>query len=214
MRIFRTGLVLAALLNLSGLANAGLIQFYYQVSGTVYPTTNSPSPGQVEVVPAQGGAISSDPNNSIVLSQAVLSGWQYATPPTINSASVTFFNVVVNLTDAASGQSGTIGFHGDAGVQWAKQIDGSFAIVSASIVAAPNAASSLFLGSNRYTVQMGYVPADQYVLDNLSQAQPLSVPIHLSIDPVVAPEPCSLLLAAGGLPLLGVFVRRNIKKRL
>ncbi len=209
MKLIRTGIAVAVLALLPEATNAGLIQYGFQISGAVYPTPNSPSPGLVEVVPASGTVTSSDPNNYTVLSSVTMTGWQNSIP-NINGLSITNFNVVVGLTDISSGQSGTMGFHGDAWMQWGQPTHGVWTITNAGIQAATSSATSLILGTNRYTVTMGDVQAYPYELANPSQAQPLSLNEVLSISPIPTPEPSTLLLAVCGLPLLGFFFRRSL----
>jgi hypothetical protein len=208
----RSALIIVATAVLPTAANAGLIQYGWQVTGSVYANSNSPSPGQLSVGLTGGTALSSDPNYYTVLSSVTMSGWATATPSPSGYSSA-LFNVVVNLTDLTSGQSGTMAFHGVAWTNWAKQIDGDLALTGAGIEAATSGATSLILGTNRYIVTMGYVSAYPYEIANPSQAVPLNLNVQMSLTPVEAPEPGSIVLFAVGLSFSGFLFRARRRSR-
>jgi hypothetical protein len=124
-----------------------------------------------------------------------------ATPDTLNSTGN--YALTLQLTDTASGQSGTLTFSGKLG--------GSFSKDSANITNTFNSPTqqTLFLGSNSYTVTIGpYSPPGPPDSTNLG-----SIAAHVDVSSLIiqgtSPEPSTLLLGLFGVTGAGAISWRK-----
>ncbi len=191
-----------------GLSQAGFWEYGWQVSGSVSGSASGPE--QLSVPTGYGFAVSIAPNTPTMVSRVTLSDW--STP---GSPYNQHFVVSAVITDASSGKKGTLSVDGQAfastgvldppgGVQPTPALWGS---TSAQIAGLSSTPATLTLGNNQYS--MWIVPVNS----TPGSTAPLIANVDVSVNSLgqtaATPEPGTLLLAAGGLPLVGLFFRRR-----
>lgn len=212
MKLIQAGVVFVAISILPNTAHAGPIQYSWQVDGHLDPTRSPWSPGLI-TLPSSGGVVTSSlPNSSTIIATVTLSNWN-TNPPSVPPGYFPFgggdvfpsqsYSVIVSLTDQASHQSGQVTVYGDASNTWQYE-DGKWSEVQVIFGGFPFSDAVLTLGKNQYTVSMDEI----YSLPTSSGT--LVSSISVSVEPAPAPEPATFLLAAAGLPLVGLFYRWRI----
>lgn len=201
MKFIRLGIVVTALAALPASAHAGLM-FGWQVSGTLYPFPNSPTPGQIVIPSSTGTVTASDSNFQATITTVSMTGWSEAV---LKSGSynqlTTPFNVAVTLTDGPSGQSGVINV---GGVAWASQSPPELALgINGGIAGTQTNPASLTLGNNQYTAWI------TQAFSTPNSTAPIVASVEISVTALAAPEPTTLALIGSGFPLVGIFFRRQ-----
>ncbi len=194
-RLFGTGLTL--LLLVGSVARADFVTWSYEASGT-------------PVVASDGSASSGvnfgyDPKVTVTGNSqlAIANLWTFSDAP--SSAPATFthagYGLGISLTDAASGQSGTVNFAGE--------LNGSLSAKSALLTNTflGNTVQQLALGSNLYTVALSaFAPPGPPVSGNGGAVSAL-----ITVQPNTVPEPSALALAVLGIGGLGFVTWRRWK---
>jgi hypothetical protein len=214
-------MAVAVMAILPTMAKAGFIQYKWQVDGTILPSTSDTSysngsPGQLDL-PSASGTTSSAPNSPTTIATVSLLNWS-TSQPNIPASSLndggknggygflgTQYTISLTITDQASGRSGTLTLPGDASTNWEFK-NGAWTFLSAQFGGYPFQFSSVKLGKNLYTMSMSEI----YGLPS-SPSGPLVSNIIVNVEPAPAPEPATLILAAGGLPFLGFFLWRRYR---
>ncbi len=196
-----TSLAALALLLLAGArANADFIQWSYNWNISPISVLSDSGNGSVSFTnqPQQTASGNSD---TVATNLKANSLAPPSNPDTLNHTGA--YSLTLNLTDTASGQTGTLTFSGKLG--------GNFSKSSANITNAFNTPTvqTLFLGGNSYTVTIGpYSPPGPPDSTNLG-----SIAAHVDVSSISpassAPEPSTLLLGLFGLSGAGAFSWRK-----
>ncbi len=186
-RLFGTGI--ACLLLVGSSARADFINWSYEGSGSPVVMADNTS--------TTGVNFSYDPKTSVVGDSAVAVAnlWTFSQTqaPSADTLTHAGYNLSLNLTDAASGQSGTVNFQGELN----GNISAKSALLTNSFLG--STVQSVVLGSNLYTVALGaFAPPGPPTASNAG-----SISAQITVQPNSVPEPSALLLAALGFGGLG-----------
>jgi hypothetical protein len=186
-RLYGAGL--AVLLLVGSGARADLIAWSYQGYGSPVVTADNTS--------MTGVNFNYDPRTSVIgdSALAVANLWTFSQtqPPSADTLTHAGYTLALNLTDGASGKSGTVSFQGE--------LNGTISAKSALLTNAfmGGLAQSVLLGSNLYTVTLGsFAPPGPPTANNAG-----SISAVITVHPNTVPEPSALVLAALGLGGLG-----------
>lgn len=204
MKWIHTATAMALVCLIPGLSQAGFLEFGWQVTGSV--SGSSSGPEQLAVPTGYGFAVTSIPTTPTMVSRVTLSDWSAASSTPYNAQ----FNVVATITDASSGQTGTLTVSGQAFTAMiAADSPGtglsSGAMASAGINGLSPLPATMILGSNLYS--MWIVPTASAA----GSTSPIIANVDVTASPIssstATPEPGALILALGGFPILGLLFR-------
>lgn len=207
MRELRVFLSAVGLLVLPAAAAAGPIWFSVRTESSATPDANGGA-GNLTITSGQQGRIGLDPgvNSSADIADLTLSprapahpDWEFGESHTF--AGDTRYSISIELTDEASGESGTVHVTGSAHSDWLWRYDGRVTPDIAWLGYDVPQHQTLTLGANRYTVT------------TTDDSSPLGDDAHGSISLSVTslnatPEPGSLALGGLGLAVAGIARRR------
>jgi hypothetical protein len=212
MRLHRAALAAIVLAVLPATAEAGPIEFSFTTASWIDPLQPGPSPGPLNISLDSGGNLALAPGDP----PYVLGGVVFGPSPGPQGMESTggyltgqSFHVAVTVTDAASGQSGTLNVGGAAQDGWAYRAwDGQwvqtdhYLSIWDGIIGQPYSTSEV-IGGNRYTLTVAPDPneVDTGAIFSLSAA-------------AATPEPGTLLLAATALAAAcGCAARNRLRRR-
>jgi hypothetical protein len=194
-RLFGTGLTL--LLLVGSVARADFVSWSYQASGSPVVASDGSS--------SSGVNFGYDPKVDVVGNShiAIANLWTFSDAPSSSPAMFTHagYTLGLQLTDAASGQSGSVNLAGE--------LNGSLSAKSALLTNTylGNAVQHLALGANLYTVALsGFAPPGPPVSGNGGAISAL-----ITVQPNTVPEPAALTLAVLGFAGLGFVTWRRWK---
>ena len=186
-RLFGTGL--ACLLLVGSTARADFINWSYEGSGSPVLMADNTS--------TTGVNFNYDPKTSVVGNSAISIAnlWTFSqtAPPAADTLTHAGYTLALNLTDAASGQSGSVNFQGE--------LNGTISAKSSLLTNTflGNTVQSMVLGTNLYTVALGaFSPPGPPTASNAG-----SISAQITVHPNTVAEPSALVLAVLGLGGLG-----------
>jgi hypothetical protein len=180
---------------LVGSARADFVSWSYQGSGTPVVTADSTT--------TTGVNFAYDPTTSVIGNSAIAVAnlWTFSQtqPPSADALTNAGYTLSLNLTDGASGKSGSISFQGLLN----GAISARGALLSNTFLG--SLTQSVLLGSNLYTVTLGsFAPPGPPTASNAG-----SISAQITVQPNTVPEPPAFVLAALGLGGLGFVLWRR-----